>query len=66
MRFEITWTRRTYEGVDGATSPWLAGLNPKDFAGPTLGEQLAQAAHSIGAHILSVHCIQRFCVDLCI
>ncbi|KAF8331518.1 PLC-like phosphodiesterase [Cantharellus anzutake] len=43
----------TYSGPNNTVSPWLAGINPKDFPGPTLGEQLAQAAHSIGAHILS-------------
>ncbi|CDO72741.1 hypothetical protein BN946_scf184990.g24 [Trametes cinnabarina] len=38
---------------DNSTSPWLAGLRLDDFSGPTLGEQVAQAARAIGADILS-------------
>ncbi|QRV91199.1 glycerophosphoryl diester phosphodiesterase [Ceratobasidium sp. AG-Ba] len=43
----------TIYGVSNTTSAWLAGLRPDKFPGPTQGEQLAQAAHSIGATILS-------------
>ncbi len=38
---------------DGSTSPWLAGLRLDDFEGPTLSEQVAQAASFINADILS-------------
>ncbi|KAH9891050.1 PLC-like phosphodiesterase [Cubamyces lactineus] len=38
---------------DNSTSPWLAGLRLEDFPGPTVFEQIAQAAHYIGADILS-------------
>ncbi|KAI8983416.1 PLC-like phosphodiesterase [Trametes punicea] len=38
---------------DNSTSPWLAGLRLDDFPGPSLSAQVAQAAHSIGADILS-------------
>ncbi|KAI9059675.1 PLC-like phosphodiesterase [Trametes sanguinea] len=38
---------------DNSTSPWLAGLRLDDFPGPSLGERVAQAAHAIGADILS-------------
>ncbi len=55
LKLNINSSRTTYAaGPNGTTSKWLAGLNPKDFPGPTLGEQLVQAAHSMGAHILSV------------
>jgi len=37
----------------GGLSPWLAGLNVSRFTGLTLGERIAQAAHAIGADILS-------------
>jgi hypothetical protein len=40
-------------GPGNTTSTWLAGLRPDTFPGSTLGVQLAQAAHSIGADILS-------------
>ena len=33
--------------------PWLAGLNVSSFPGPSLGEKVAQAAHALGADILS-------------
>lgn len=39
--------------TDGSTSPWLAGLRPDEFEGSTLGEQIASAAASIEADILS-------------
>ncbi|OCH88607.1 PLC-like phosphodiesterase [Obba rivulosa] len=38
---------------DNSTSPWLAGLRLDDFAGPSVGMQIAQAARSIVADILS-------------
>ncbi|KDQ54804.1 hypothetical protein JAAARDRAFT_349685 [Jaapia argillacea MUCL 33604] len=38
---------------DNSTSPWLAGLRLDSFPGPTIGMQVAQAAHSIHANILS-------------
>ncbi|TCD60980.1 hypothetical protein EIP91_009188 [Steccherinum ochraceum] len=38
---------------DNKTTPWLAGLRLDAFPGPTKDEQVAQAAHFIGAHILS-------------
>ncbi|CCM00346.1 uncharacterized protein FIBRA_02376 [Fibroporia radiculosa] len=38
---------------DNSTSPWLAGLRLDSFPGPTQGQQVAQAAHAIGANILS-------------
>ncbi|OSX67957.1 hypothetical protein POSPLADRAFT_1052063 [Postia placenta MAD-698-R-SB12] len=38
---------------DNTTTPWLAGLRLDSFPGPTLGHQVAQAAHAIGADILS-------------
>ena len=38
-------------------STWLAGVDVFSFPGPTLGEQIAQAAHSIGAHVLSTDAI---------
>ncbi|THH05134.1 hypothetical protein EW145_g5014 [Phellinidium pouzarii] len=34
-------------------SPWLAGLNLSAFPGPSFGEKAAQAAHALGASILS-------------
>ncbi|OJA18797.1 hypothetical protein AZE42_00855 [Rhizopogon vesiculosus] len=36
-----------------STSPWLAGLRLESFPGPSLSEQMAQAAHSIQANVLS-------------
>ncbi|KAF8317590.1 PLC-like phosphodiesterase [Clavulina sp. PMI_390] len=49
--------------VDGVTavtnSSWLADAELSSFPGPTLGEQIAQAAYSIGAHILSPDCIAQ-------
>ncbi|KAL6299631.1 PLC-like phosphodiesterase [Sparassis latifolia] len=38
---------------DNSTTPWLAGLRLDSFPGPTFGAQVAQAAHLIGADILS-------------
>ena len=38
---------------DNNTSPWLAGLRLDSFEGQSLGEQIAQAAHAIGADVLS-------------
>ncbi len=38
---------------DNSTTPWLAGLRLDQFPGPSFGEQVSQAAHSIGADILS-------------
>ncbi|KAJ8596499.1 PLC-like phosphodiesterase [Rhizopogon salebrosus TDB-379] len=38
---------------DNSTSPWLAGLRLESFPGPSLPEQMAQAAHAIQADILS-------------
>lgn len=43
----------TVSGANNTTSTWLAGLRLDSFPGSTLGVQLAQAAHSIGADILS-------------
>lgn len=37
----------------GSTSPWLAGLRLESFPGPSLSEQIAQAARSIQADVLS-------------
>ncbi|KAG2058539.1 hypothetical protein BDR06DRAFT_950360 [Suillus hirtellus] len=37
----------------GSTSLWLAGLRLESFPGPSLSEQIAQAAHAIQADILS-------------
>ncbi|KAJ7596632.1 PLC-like phosphodiesterase [Mycena floridula] len=39
--------------IDNSTSPWLAGLRLDSFPGQTLGEQIAEAAHFLGADILS-------------
>ena len=38
---------------DNSTSPWLAGLRLDSFPGPSISRQVAQAAHSIRADILS-------------
>ncbi|CAL1696216.1 unnamed protein product [Somion occarium] len=38
---------------DNTTTPWLAGLRLDAFPGPSFEEQVAQAAHYIGADILS-------------
>ncbi|KAJ3480220.1 hypothetical protein NLI96_g8505 [Meripilus lineatus] len=38
---------------DNSTSPWLAGLRLEDFPGPSFEERIAQAAHAVGADILS-------------
>ncbi|OBZ79244.1 Cytochrome b-c1 complex subunit Rieske, mitochondrial [Grifola frondosa] len=38
---------------DNSTSPWLGGLRLDAFPGPTAAAQVAQAAYSIGADILS-------------
>ncbi|KAF9229545.1 PLC-like phosphodiesterase [Gyrodon lividus] len=38
---------------DNSTTPWLSGLRLDSFPGPSLGEKIAQAAHSISADILS-------------
>ncbi|KAK7468668.1 hypothetical protein VKT23_003172 [Stygiomarasmius scandens] len=38
---------------DNSTSPWLAGLRLDEFEGESLGEQVAHAAHTINADILS-------------
>jgi glycerophosphoryl diester phosphodiesterase len=35
------------------TSPWLSNLSFHSFFGPSISERISQAAHSIGAHILS-------------
>ncbi len=40
-------------GPNNTTSPWLAGLRLDSFAGPSVGAQVSQAAHSIGAGIVS-------------
>lgn len=45
--------KTTMSGPNNTTSKWLAGLRPQDFPGTTTGEQLAYAAHSIKAGILS-------------
>jgi glycerophosphoryl diester phosphodiesterase len=37
----------------GSTSPWLAGLHLESFPGPSLSEQIAQAAHAVQANVLS-------------
>ena len=34
-------------------SPWLGGIDLSKFDGPTLGDQIAQAAHYIEADIIS-------------
>ena len=34
-------------------SPWLAGLDLNSFPGRSIGEKVAQAAHALGADILS-------------
>lgn len=39
--------------LDNSTSPWLAGLRLDSFPGPTVGRQIAQAAQTIEANILS-------------
>ncbi|KAG1773088.1 PLC-like phosphodiesterase [Suillus occidentalis] len=36
-----------------STSPWLAGLRLESFPGPSLSEQIAQAAHAVQADVLS-------------
>lgn len=38
---------------DGSKSPWLAGLDVRNFPGATLGEKIAYAAASINVTILS-------------
>ncbi|KAH9945626.1 PLC-like phosphodiesterase [Amylocystis lapponica] len=38
---------------DNTTTPWLAGLRLDAFPGPTPDMQVAQAAHAIGASVLS-------------
>lgn len=38
---------------DNSTSPWLAGIRLDSFSGSTLGEQVAEAAYSIDADIIS-------------
>jgi len=38
---------------DNTTSPWLAGLRLDQFPGPSTAEQVAQAAHWLGADVLS-------------
>ncbi|KAI0666304.1 PLC-like phosphodiesterase [Trametes maxima] len=38
---------------DNSTSAWLAGLRLDAFPGPTLSAQVAQAAHFVGADVLS-------------
>ncbi|TBU34888.1 PLC-like phosphodiesterase [Dichomitus squalens] len=38
---------------DNSTSPWLAGLRLDSFPGPSISRQVAQAAHSIRADVLS-------------
>jgi len=43
----------TIYGRGNATSAWLGGLRPDQFPGKSLGSQIAMAAHSIGARILS-------------
>ncbi|KAJ8454085.1 hypothetical protein ONZ45_g19444 [Pleurotus djamor] len=40
-------------GANNATSPWLAGLRLDSFPGPSVGAQVSQAAHSIGANVVS-------------
>lgn len=40
-------------GPDGSTSPWHAGLSIESFSGETIGQKIANAAHYIGANILS-------------
>jgi len=39
--------------ADNSTSPWLAGLSLDQFPGSSTAVQIAQAAHSLGADILS-------------
>ena len=38
---------------DNSTSQWLAGVRLDSFPGPSISEQVAQAAHSIRADVLS-------------
>ncbi|KAI0762738.1 PLC-like phosphodiesterase [Fomes fomentarius] len=40
-------------GPDNATTPWLAGLRLDSFPGPSVAQQVAQAAQSIQADVLS-------------
>ncbi len=49
----IFFLSETAFSPDNSTTPWLAGLRLDSFPGPTLAHQVAQAAHSIGADILS-------------
>ncbi|KAH8086641.1 PLC-like phosphodiesterase [Cristinia sonorae] len=44
---------QTAANPDNNTTPWLAGLRLDAFPGPTAQEQIAQAAHHVGANILS-------------
>ena len=49
----VRFLSSTIFGPNNTTSKWLAGLRPDDFPGNTAGEQLAYAARSIKAGILS-------------
>jgi glycerophosphoryl diester phosphodiesterase len=44
---------KTAHMPDNSTSSWLAGLRLDQFPGPSTSLQIAQAAHSLGAGILS-------------
>jgi hypothetical protein len=46
-------TSKTLYGPDHSVSKWHAGLSVGSFPGETVGQKIANAAHSIGAHILS-------------
>jgi len=43
----------TLYGPSGSVSPWHAGLSIDSFFGETVGQKIANAAHSINANILS-------------
>ncbi|KAF5312460.1 hypothetical protein D9619_003482 [Psilocybe cf. subviscida] len=48
----------TTSGENNSTSLWLGGLRLEDFAGATLGEQIAYAAKSIKANVVSSAAIE--------
>ncbi|KAF9568528.1 PLC-like phosphodiesterase [Agrocybe pediades] len=50
--------RTTVFGANNSTSAWLAGLRVQDFPGETTGQQIAYAAKSINADIVSPAAVQ--------
>jgi hypothetical protein len=52
-QFLISSRSETALTPDNSTSPWLAGLRTDSFPGSSLDIQIAHAAHSISADILS-------------